>query len=133
MRAAQDEGILADRRQRLDALVHLTSASRSQRLAQAAAMSEEFARGQDSRDLVYDTLDLWATWWRDLLLVQEGCPGLVTNTDRTDDLRSGLARYPSGEVIRCLGSINATRQHLQRNANPRLALEVLLLSLPQRR
>jgi len=133
VRAARDENILANRRQRLDALVGLTSARRSQRLDHAATLSEGFARGQDGRNLVYDTLDLWATWWRDLLLLQEGCADLLTNTDRSDELRGAAAGHAAGQAAQFLGSINAARDHLERNVNPRLALEVLLLSLPQRR
>ena len=85
----------------------------------------------DAREGVHETLDLWATWWRDVLLVQEGCAGQVTNADRLDTLRTAAARYASGEVARVLERPHRGRMnHLDRNVNPRLALDVALLSLP---
>jgi len=130
VRAVSDENVLTHRRQRLDMLLRLTSASRGQRLAQAAALSEDYGKGVDAREGVHETLDLWATWWRDLLLIQEGCAGQVTNADRVDELRSAAASHSSSEAVRVLAEIIAARDHLDRNVNPRLAIEVMLLSLP---
>jgi hypothetical protein len=39
--------------------------------------------------------------------------------------------YRPEDVASFLDAIIATRRYLERNVNPRLALEVLLLSLPQ--
>jgi DNA polymerase-3 subunit delta' len=131
VRAASDESVLALRRQRLDGLLQVLGAGRGQRLNQAAAMSDEYGKGVDGRDSVHETLDLWTTWWRDLLLLREGCGAQVTNADRASELQAAAARYNPGDAARFAAEIIAARDHLERNVNPRLALEVLLLSLPQ--
>jgi DNA polymerase III subunit delta' len=132
LRAAHDEGALAVHKQRLDDLLRLMDSRRGQRMGQAQTMSEDFAKGQDGRDSVYETIDLWATWWRDLLLIQEGCPDQITNADRVDELRNAAAGYHPAQVGRFLADIIRTREYLSRNVNARLALEVLLLGLPQK-
>jgi DNA polymerase III subunit delta' len=130
LRAVADESVLAGRRERVDMLVRLIGASRGQRLEQAAALGEDYGKGVDAREGVHETLDLWATWWRDVLLVQEGCAGQVTNADRLDAVRAAAARYQPREVARVLADVIAARHHLDKNVNPRLALDVALLSLP---
>ena len=130
LRAAGDATVLAQRRERVDMLLRLLSASRGQRLEQAGALGEDYGKGVDAREGVHETLDLWATWWRDVLLMQQQCAGQVTNADRLDELRVAAAGYAQGEVARVLQEIMAARTHLDRNVNPRLALEVALLSLP---
>jgi DNA polymerase-3 subunit delta' len=130
LRAAADDSVLAGRRERVDMLLRLIGASRGQRLEQAAALGEDYGKGVDAREGVHEMLDLWATWWRDVMLVQEGCAGQATNADRLDTLRAAAARYQPGEVARVLQAVIAARDHLDRNVNPRLALDVALLSLP---
>ena len=130
VRAVADESVLAGRRERVDMLLRLIGASRGQRLEQAAALGEDYGKGVDAREGVHETLDLWATWWRDVLLLQQGCAGQVTNADRLDVLRAAAARYQPREVARVLQDVIAARDHLDRNVNPRLALDVALLSLP---
>ena len=131
VRAAGDEAVLAQRRERLETLLQLLQASRVQRLNQAAVLGENYSKGQDGRDTVHETLDLWATWWRDLLLIQENCGEQIVNLDRAAELNSMADHYRPADVASFLDAIIATRRYLERNVNPRLALEVLLLSLPQ--
>ncbi len=130
LRAASDANVLAQRRERVDMLLRLLGASRGQRLEQAGALGEDYGKGVDAREGVHETLDLWATWWRDVLLMQQQCAGQVTNADRLDELRAAAAGYGPGEAARVLEEIMAARHHLDRNVNPRLALDVALLSLP---
>ena len=106
-------------------------ARRRQRLGQAATLAEGFAKGQDGRDAVYETLDLWAGWWRDVLLVHERCTDQITNADREDTLAAAAEHYRTGDVARFLSAVVATRDYLERNVNPRLALETLVLSMPR--
>jgi DNA polymerase III subunit delta' len=131
VRAAGDESVLATRRERLEMLIGLAGATRRQRMSQAAILAEGFAKGQDGRDAVYETLDLWTGWWRDILLVHEGCVDQITNADREEALAAAAEHYPTSEVGRFLSAVIATRDHLERNVNPRLALEALVLGVPR--
>lgn len=130
VRAVQDSAVLALRQQRLDALSQVLSAGRGQRLTQAAALGDEHGKGVDGREAVYDTLDLWATWWRDVLLVQAGCSEQIANADRREELADAAARYSPAHATHSLAALIAARDNLEHNVNARLAIEALLLSLP---
>ncbi len=75
-------------------------------------------------------LDTWLGWWRDALLVQQGCADLIANVDRLAALQHAAARAGAG-CWRAVRRIEEARAQLDANANPRLALEALLLNLPQ--
>jgi DNA polymerase-3 subunit delta' len=124
---ASDDSSLQEREDRLERLGALVLAGRAARMAFAAELAARFT---SARDDVMGYLDLWQGWWRDLLLIGEGCEDLIANADRLIELR-GLAGAisPTG-IIRALEAIRACRRQLEDNANARLALEVLVLRLP---
>ena len=127
MSACHDEGMLQKRLGRLRELVDLANASRADQFAYAAKLATLFAR---SRDSVEEVLRLWLEWWRDLLLVKTGCAYLITNVDSEDTLRQQSERYDLRETRDFIEAILTALSHLAQNANPRLALEVLMLSIP---
>ncbi len=123
-----DAALLAKRDERLDRLEELLSMSRAERMAAAAGLASGFAR---AREGVYAYLDLWQSWWRDLLLLSGGCEDSIVNCDRLPRLRRFAAVTPVLACVRALGALGECRQQLEDNANARLALEVLVLRLPQ--
>ena len=70
-------------------------------------------------------------WWRDLLLVKEGCSQFITNVDQEAALRARAGDYPLAQIKGFIESIGKAKEQLEQNANPRLVLEVLMLSIPQ--
>lgn len=128
--AADDDSLLEQRRQRLDRLLDITMADYEERFDYAAQLVTWFSQ---SRSLVQEILDLWLDWWRDLLLVRLGCGDAITNIDRKDRLASLAQGYSLAEIRAFIGSIQAAGEQLRQNANPRLVLEVLMLSIPERR
>jgi DNA polymerase-3 subunit delta' len=128
--AADDDSRLEQRSQRLDSLIDITKADYEERFDYVNQLVAWFSQ---SRSLVKEILELWLDWWRDLLLVRLGCGEAVTNIDRKEIL-AGLAQgYGLAEIRAFIGSIQAAGEQLGQNANPRLVLEVLMLSLPERR
>ena len=76
-------------------------------------------------------LELWVVWWRDVLLLQSGCPDSCNNIDYIDKI-SALARsIPNEAVRRYLRTLQRIEGYLRHTVNVRMALEVLILSLPQ--
>jgi DNA polymerase-3 subunit delta' len=124
---AADGGMLVERGQRLERLDLLGRASLSERMAFAAELATRFAR--DRQD-VYAYLELWQGWWRDLLLIGEGCEQQVRNSDRLESLRDLAPTLPPLAAVRALRALHDCRQQLEANANARLALEVLAVHLP---
>jgi DNA polymerase-3 subunit delta' len=128
--AANNDGLLQQRNQRLDSLIDITSADYEERFDYVNQLVAWF---NQSRSLVQEILNLWLEWWHDLLLVGLGCGDDITNIDRKETLASQAQGYSLAEVRAFIGSIQAAGEQLKKNANPRLVLEVLMLSLPERR
>ena len=128
--AVGDNGLLEQRSQRLDRLLDITNADYEERFDYASQLVALFSQ---DRSLVQETLDLWLDWWRDLLLVKLGCGDGITNIDRKDGLVELAQGYSLAEIRAFIGSIQAAAGQIGQNANPRLVLEVLMLSIPERR
>jgi DNA polymerase-3 subunit delta' len=126
--ASRDENMLLERSQRLDELLGLNGASLDQRFAFAARLAAQFSK---SRDSVEEVLDLWLGWWRDVILAKEGCAQFITNIDRETALLSHAECYSMADIRSFMEAIRGAVVQLGQNANPRLALEVLMLNIPR--
>ena len=97
------------------------------RFGYAAELAGQFSR---ARDPVRELLYLWLRWWRDLLLVKESAEEYIQNQDHLTQLRLQASRLSTVQVVNTVKSLQQTLEALDHNANPRLALEVLMLNLP---
>jgi DNA polymerase-3 subunit delta' len=125
--ASQDEGLLTERSQRMDDLQELVTAGLDRRFSFANKLATQYGKNRDS---VEEVLRLWLVWWRDLLLVRAGCAELITNVDLKETVIQHSDLY---DLAGIRGVIEATRTamvQLEQNANARLVLEVLMLSVP---
>ena len=125
--AALDDGLLQQRDEHLDELLDMISADCEERFAYVARLVAQFSQ---NRGLVQERLDLWLNWWRDLLLVRVGLSDTVTNVDRLATLIDMAGGYGLGQIKDFINSIRTAGEQLKQNANPRLVLEVLMLSIP---
>jgi DNA polymerase-3 subunit delta' len=121
--ACQDDSLLRQRRQDLDQLVGMLSLDRVSRLDLAWKLSRDAAT---ARRLI----ELWTTWWRDLLLAFAAREGDWVNVDRALHLKSVAAKVTLANVWTGLKALRVTAEQLEENVNPRLALESLFLQLP---
>jgi len=121
--AHTDPDLWEARAKSLDDLLSLTAEDRFGRLAYAETLSR---RG----DTLGRTLGLWATWWRDVLLIQHGLPNAVVNLDRRVQLTQQADLYRTQQVEDALNDLMHTLRRLNANVNTRLALDVLILKLP---
>ena len=122
--AAQDQTVLAHRAQLLDDLIRLVGQGRVERFAYAEEMAADSAAARE-------TLRLWQTWWRDVMLLASGSKAACTNCDRQDSVRDHANRFGVAKARQAAAGIAQTLWQLDHNANARLALEVLLLDLPK--
>ncbi len=125
--AAQDEKILQQRSQLLTRLLELSYANLEQRLSYAAELAAQFVK---SREQVREVLALWLGWWRDLLLIRGGGDKFITNIDQEPALLRQAKGYGLSQIKDFIYNLQAAGKQLDMNANPRLALEVLVLSMP---
>ncbi|MGD1119115.1 MAG: DNA polymerase III subunit [Dehalococcoidales bacterium] len=126
--AAADESILEQRKEELDQIITILGGDYEKRFDYVAKLAAGFTQ---NRGAVYDILERWLDYWRDLLLVKLGCLNMITNIDRQEELIKTAGRYRFPCIRDFIGSIGAAADQLKRNVNPRLALEVLMLDIPR--
>ncbi|MDY7080682.1 MAG: DNA polymerase III subunit delta' [Chloroflexota bacterium] len=124
VRTLDDKKALQRRAQRLDDLAHLLTASTIERFRYA----EKLARNPVATQ---ETLDLWIGWWRDLMLLAAQVDAPLTNVDRQSTLRDHARRFGVQQVAATIQALRSASDRLNRNANARLTLEVLMLDLPR--
>ncbi|NIV31549.1 MAG: DNA polymerase III subunit delta', partial [Anaerolineae bacterium] len=124
VRTLNDRAALQRRVQRLDDLDRLLDASSAQRFRYAEKLARDPAATQE-------TLDLWIGWWRDVLLLAADTDAPLTNVDRRSTLRDHAHRFEVAGSAAVLEALRSAADRLQRNANPRLTLGVLMLDLPR--
>jgi DNA polymerase-3 subunit delta' len=125
IRAAQDDSVLQQRASTLQELAALPRRNRLDRLDYAQRLSH-------LPDGTQDILDLWLSWWRDLLLIRGGSPEIIGNVDFSASLEQEAHRYDLWDIATFLEAIRRTQRQLKMNTDARLTLEVLLLDLPPR-
>ena len=114
--------------EKLGAIEAVARGGPEKRFAYAADLASAVGRDRDSgrRELA-----IWLTWWRDVLLVKNGVPSFVTHMSSLETLGSVADALSSVEVARAINAVHDTADYLERNVNPRLALENLMLELPR--
>ena len=124
--ALQDERLLIDRERVLDAVVSVSGGGVVDRFAYASELGGRLARDPAS---VFDALDVWQDWWRDVLLAAAGSEEPATD-GRVDTRQAHAAQYGVAGALQALRAVTNVRQQLDEHASPTLALEVMVLDLP---
>jgi DNA polymerase-3 subunit delta' len=79
---------------------------------------------------LFDLLSVWATWYRDLLLVRTGAPtGLLVNGDFREQLEKTASGMPLQNLIESFHLVDRAVVDLHRMRNPTLVLENTVLNL----
>lgn len=124
VKALTDQELLARRERHLQELIELLGMGRAERLAYAQQLSRDGV-------LLREVLILWLTIWRDLLLLQSGAAQTkIMNLDWRERLQALAGSSSLAQARDMVASLRTTLINLERNVNPRLNLEVLLLKLP---
>ncbi len=114
---------LEQRNQALDQLEHVLTLNRAGRFALAEDLSKD-KLGLSS------LLELWQTYWRDVLLLAEGSPVKPCNSDRAVTMEQLLYTVTPDDALRALRATQTMLGYLTLNVNVRLALEVMFLDYP---
>jgi DNA polymerase-3 subunit delta' len=126
--AARDDTVMQRRAEWMDRLLEIISGDSEERFAHAAQMAAQFTQ---DREAFYGRLKLWLDWWRDLLLVKVGSVDNITNIDQLGALSDTAKVFNLAQIRTFIQSIRAVGEQLRQNANPRLALEVFVLGVPE--
>ena len=124
IQASRDASLLEPRTEALNLLEQILRGKRAKRFASVEAISKD-------KQITLVVLQLWLSYWRDLMIVTQGVNLPITNIDRQATLMD-LARVVVVEKLQ--QAMIATRQTAQAirdtNVNVRLALENLTLLYP---
>lgn len=123
VQAAADPSLLAARAQALDDLIELSGSDRVRRFAYAEALTKNPERTRE-------VLDVWRTWWRDVMLTGSGSEAALVNVDRAGQLQQLARQVDLGQAKAAVEACGRALWQLDRNATARLVMEVLLLDLP---
>jgi DNA polymerase-3 subunit delta' len=94
------------------------------------AYAEKLARADS--DEINATLEDWLLLWRDVTRVAGGDNiNLILNLDRRDAIVALAEQTDVAGAAAMQSAISETQQHIDRNVNARLALDVLLLKMPR--
>ena len=118
-----DPDKLALRTQWLDEQQELLASGRVGRFAYAAQISKD-------KESFNQVLQVWLSYWRDVLLRAAETQAPIANLDRVEELEEISARVEMAAAKQTVEAIERTVSLLRTNANVRLAAEVLLLDMP---
>lgn len=127
-RAMSEPELLERRAERLSAIEAVVNGSLEERFDYASKQAAIFSR---DREAVWQELELWLGWWRDVLVVKEGAPDFAVNLSRLDALKAAAGRLSAAQVVKAIRAVQEALEHLERNVNARLALDNLVLALPR--
>jgi DNA polymerase-3 subunit delta' len=123
VQAVEDDEMLAERKEQLDLLTKVLTATKVERFGIVQQLGTD---GEKIRSL----LELWLLWWRDIVLAANNCLDLTVNVDRRDLLKTQAAKIGSSEAQRMIRTLLQAQETLDQNVNARLALEVLMMDMP---
>lgn len=119
---------LEARQAQLDELLAMQQQPRGAGFRWAEECAKAYRSGEQAS--VFAAIELWQSWWRDVLLAAAGCPEQIAHTDRRDAIVAAARRHPLPQVAAFVARLGDTARQLRENVNPQLALENTLLHLP---
>ena len=123
-RLLENKSLLEFRSTRLDDLQKLLSASRVDKFTYAEKLAKE-------KDVMRQTILLWLSLWRDVLLRAAKSDSPLSNVDHAEWIESLAGKLSLAEARKAVTAHESALRRMERNVNARLLAEVLLLDLPK--
>ena len=127
LRLLQDKGALEFRRTRLDDLQDLLKTNRRGRFSYAEKLTD---RKNEAGERFRETLLLWLSFWRDVMLRSAGSDAPLANVDRAAEIETLATKLSLPEARKLVNATEGAIEKLERNVNARLLAEVMLLDWP---
>jgi len=124
LKLLNDETTLEFRAERLVDLGQMISSTRVQKFNYAEKLAKD-------KETMRQTLLVWLSFWRDVLLRASGAAAPIANVDQEDTIRSLAGCLELDGARQVVSNMESAITRLERNVNPRLLAEVLLLDLPE--
>lgn len=128
LEALHDPAVLDERHNLLGMLLEAIEGNRAKRFEIAEAFAEVASK---DRDAARYGLEMWQTFWRDVLLATHHSSVKPCNSDHLPAIQKLVTRIvPQDAQKALLATRNMLYKTLNTNANMRLALEAMLLDYP---
>jgi DNA polymerase III subunit delta' len=131
LRLMQDKEALAFRTQRLEDLQSLLKSTRRERFAYAEKLTDRRKKEAATEERVRETLLVWLSFWRDVMLSSSGADVPPANVDRLREIENLKGKLSLTAAHRLVEAGEEAIEKLERNINARLLVEVLLLDWPK--
>lgn len=128
LRLMQDKDALKSRADRLNEMQTLLHSTRTERFAYAEKLTD---RRHAAEERLRDTLLLWLSFWRDVLLRASGSGSPLTNVDYSAAVDSLAATLTPAGARKLVSDAEGAIDKLEHNVNARLLAEVVLLDWPK--
>jgi hypothetical protein len=93
-------------------------------------MTDRKKKEPDAEERFHETLLLWLSFWRDVLLLSTGSKSPLAKVDYTDAVKALSAKLTLPEVRQLVSDAQGAIDKLEHNVNIRLLVEVTLLDWP---
>lgn len=123
IRFLQNPNELEQRKNRSDEFINLLTAKLIERFTYAEKISKD-------KPQIISNLELWQSLWRDLLIISTRSTSPIINLDYQKTLTDFAQHIDRHTAYQVIGKIKHTQSLIERNINPRLAMEILLIDLP---
>ena len=123
--AVNDTGYLQSREQRLSEFSSLLTKNWDDRLSYIMQLPSD--RGGSE-----ETIKLWLSWCRDVMLLKYNCEDAVTHLDKLNDIRTWANMLTVLEIKDFIDCLNKMLVYISYNANLHLLFEVLMLDMPRK-
>jgi DNA polymerase-3 subunit delta' len=124
LRLLEDGSALEVRTEQLADLEELLSATRVKKFNYAETLAKD-------KESMRQTLLVWLSYWRDVLLRISGARASISNIDRDEAISSLAESLTLERARRIVYETESALERLDHNVNSRLLAEVLLLGLPE--
>jgi len=129
-RLAEDQSLMDFRQEQLDDLKKLLLSTRVDKFAYAdklAPKSQNKRIKQEEKEKMRQTLIIWLSFWRDVLLRAAKADSPLTNMDRAEEIEALARKLDLPAARQRVSETERAIQQMERNVNARLLAEVLLL------
>ncbi len=123
-----DPTALDSRNQMALRIVSALTGDLEERFRYARDVSNAFRR---DRPAAMSEVSAWLEWWRDTAFASQGLDALVVNSDWLATFKALGSQLDLDAIAGSVGAVQRTLDALAANAMPGLALEVMMLDIPQ--
>ena len=123
-RLMDDAALLEKRDERLNDLQTLLPTSRVEKFSYAEKLAKD-------KDAMRQTILVWLSYWRDVLLRVSGAETPLINIDRNMEIEFLAGRLDLSAARKVVSEHESVLEKMDRNVNSRLLAEILLMDLPK--